>query len=339
MSLDSKNEMILYNGKLFGKQNAFLYIREKASNFGLIFVGLTIFIITLMLSGITFHDLWYPTIINVCFIALYVAVDYYKYVSRHNELWKLKKNIDVTVDSLPEPDSLLEKDYQMLLRELKKQKNEAINVISSSRKDMTEYVTIWTHQVKTPLTALQFMASDIEEPNKSEIMARLFEIEQYGDMMLQYLRLDSQNTDYVLQEYKLKSIVNQAVKYHARSFISKGIAVKIDVAENCSVVTDEKWMVFVLKQLVSNAIKYTEKGCVSVYVKDDKLIIEDTGIGIANEDLPRIFEKGFTGYNGRKDKKATGLGLFLVGTILHRLNHSVTIESEVNEGTRVSIEF
>ena len=109
---------------------------------------------------------------------------------------------------------------------------------------------------------------------------------------------------------------------------------------NYKVLTDEKWLVFVIEQLLSNAIKYTNKGKISIYpLEDKKLVIEDTGIGISKEDIPRIFDKGFTGYNGRTDKKATGLGLYLCKNILDKLSHKISIESEVGVKTKVILDL
>lgn len=252
----------------------------------------------------------------------------------------MKKHIDVTLDNMPKPESLIEGDYQELLTELLFRKNQKINSIKSSKKDILEYITLWTHQIKTPLTALQLLAAEIEEPEKAEVLMYLFEIEQYSDMMLQYIRLEGDSTDYVLKAYQVRSMVNQAVKYFSRIFISNRITVKVEIPEDMKVVTDEKWMVFVLKQLISNALKYTKKGNVTIFMNEKKVLkIEDTGIGITAEDLPRIFERGYTGYNGRKDKKATGLGLFLVKQILQQLNHGIEIISEVNAGTTVMVDL
>ena len=157
-----------------------------------------------------------------------------------------ENSIDVTLDNLPKE----------LLKLLTNEKNEEINNILNSKKETMEYVTLWSHQIKTPITALQLLANDTDEEIRIEILNRLFEIEQYQDMMLQYLRLEGGGNDYVLADYSVKDMVNQAVKYFARIFISKGISVKIQVDESRKVVTDEKWMVFVLKQLISNALKY-----------------------------------------------------------------------------------
>lgn len=154
-------------------------------------------------------------------------------------------------------------------------------------------------------------------------------------MVLSYLRLDGGSNDFVLREYNLEPIVRQAVRKYAPLFIRKKISLELGSLP-CRVLTDEKWLCFVIEQLLSNALKYTSKGKISIYMADETtLVIEDTGIGIAPEDLPRICEKGYTGYNGRTDKKATGIGLYLCKRILTKLSHTLTIRSEVGKGTTV----
>ncbi|PKM71531.1 MAG: hypothetical protein CVU92_08175, partial [Firmicutes bacterium HGW-Firmicutes-17] len=169
----------------------------------------------------------------------------------------------------------------------------------------------------------------------------LFKIEQYVEMVLQYLRLESMSSDLILVEYDLADIVRQAVKKYGIIFINKKIS--LELAElNCRVLTDEKWLVFVLEQIISNALKYTNQGKISIYLDDwseKTLIIEDTGVGIRDEDIARIFDRGFTGYNGRMDKKSTGIGLYLCQQVLNKLSHSITVTSQVGKGTRVSIDL
>lgn len=313
-----------------------LYIKEQRTPFAMAVIWIAIFFIMFLLTDIPSMYVWYPTLICTAFFLVYHAAAFLTFQRKHKALMRVMEHVDVTLENLPEAKTVLETDYQKLLEEMMFRKNDTINEKQNAQKEMTEYVTIWTHQIKTPLTALQLLAAETEEPEKTEIMTRLFEVEQYGDMMLQYLRLEGGGNDYVLKEYSIKSMVNQAVKYFARIFISKGIAIQIDIAEDVMVVTDEKWLVFVLKQLISNALKYTKKGSIIISLDDNQnLVIADTGIGIAAEDLPRIMERGYTGYNGRKDKKATGLGLFLTERILKQLNHSIRITSEVNVGTKV----
>lgn len=316
------------------------YIKEQRRVFGFLAVWAGVFFCCFALTDIHLQSVWYPTLICAAMFLCYSFFDVIRFIRKHRKLNQIQKHIDVTLDNLPETESIIERDYQELLETLQFYKNQKIRSIKESKKDTLEYVTLWTHQIKTPLTALQLLAAEIEEPEKQEILMRLFEIEQYSDMMLQYIRLEGNSTDYVLKSYHVKSMVNQAVRYFSRIFISKGIAVRVEISEDMKVITDEKWMVFVLKQLISNALKYTKRGSITISMDEKKVLkIEDTGIGIAADDLPRIFERGYTGYNGRKDKKATGLGLFLVKQILQKLNHGIEIASEVNAGTKVLVDL
>ena len=143
----------------------------------------------------------------------------------------------------------------------------------------------------------------------------------------------------MIKRYPLDDIVKQAIRKYAKSFIRKKIRLNYKDL-NFNVLTDEKWLVFVVEQLLSNALKYTNEGHISIYLDDhlpNTLVIADTGIGIEQEDLPRVFEKGFTGYIGRTDKKSTGIGLYLCKQILNKLSHTITIESQVGKGTKVKI--
>lgn len=315
------------------------YLKDRKLIFIAILLWIAIFSGVFALCGIEFKYVWYPTVLGCMALVICLVVDFVCYYKKCRSLTMVENSIDVTLDNLPKTSNQIEEMYTELLKLLTNEKNEEINNILNSKKETMEYVTLWSHQIKTPITALQLLANDTDEEIRIEILNRLFEIEQYQDMMLQYLRLEGGGSDYVLADYSVKDMVNQAVKYFARIFISKGISVKIQVDESRKVVTDEKWMVFVLKQLISNALKYTSKGEICISFDNDELLIKDSGIGIAKEDLPRIFDRGYTGYNGRKDKKATGLGLYLTKQILDRLNHKIEIDSQIGVGTRVFIKF
>lgn len=347
------------------------YIRARRNIIAAGTVWILIFFCLFALGHVPVKAVWYPTLLCAVLMLAYVAYDFARFVKSHKQRMEAKKHIEITVDNLPEPENLMEEDYQELLRVMLVRKNDEVNNIRIVRKEAEEYVTMWMHQIKTPLTALQLTAGDCREPERTEMLERIFEIEQYADMMLQFLRLEDAVSDLVLKRYSVRNMVNQTVKYFARIFISKNISVHVDIPAELSVVTDEKWMVFVLKQLVSNALKYTEQGSIRIYVEkaplprerqlppqEDvwakqcigaagkqencryvRLMIEDTGIGIAPDDLPRIFERGYTGYNGRKDKKATGLGLYLTQRIVRLLNHEIYITSKVGQGTRVELDI
>ena len=171
---------------------------------------------------------------------------------------------------------------------------------------------MWTHQIKTPISALRLLLEGSEIPGRAGFLMReeLFKIEQYVDMVLTFQRLESMSSDMVLQEYDLSSLIKQAVKKYSVLFINKGLRLELGEMD-IQILTDQKWFIFCLEQILSNSIKYTPNGGITINAKENMLSIQDTGIGIRPEDLPRIFDKGFTGYNGRMEKKSTGIGLYL----------------------------
>lgn len=203
--------------------------------------------------------------------------------------------------------------------------------------DRRDYYLMWTHQIKTPISALKLLMEKNSGCRDGFLMQEeLFKIEQYAEMVLTFQRLDSMASDLVLQEYELLTLLRQAVRKYSVLFINKGLSVDVPDRE-VRVLTDEKWFSFCLEQLLSNSIKYTEKGGICFLTeeceKEVRLTIEDTGMGIRPEDLPRIFEKGFTGYNGRLDRKSTGIGLYLCRQVFERLGIAVFAESELGKGT------
>ena len=168
-----------------------------------------------------------------------------------------------------------------------------------------------------------------------ELSEELQRIEQYVEMVLCYLRLDSDSTDYLIRRCDLDEIVRQAVRKYSAQFIRKKIRLDYEPLEY-SVLTDEKWLLFVIEQVISNSLKYTRSGTVRIYLDGEDLCIRDTGIGIAQEDLPRVFEKGYTGCNGRTDKKASGIGLYLCRRICAALGHDIIARSD-ETGTEIRI--
>lgn len=202
-----------------------------------------------------------------------------------------------------------------------------------------DFFALWTHQIKTPIAALNVL---LQEPQVEPIACRqeLIKIESYVDMALGYTRYENMSNDLVLEPHNLDEIVKGVVKKYATIFIYKHISVQLENLDY-QILTDEKWFAFVLEQVLSNALKYTSQGTVKITAYEEadglRISVSDTGIGIKAEDLPRVFEKGFTGYNGRMDKKASGLGLYLCKGICDKLGHRIRIDSKVNEGTCVDI--
>ena len=206
--------------------------------------------------------------------------------------------------------------------------------------DLREYYTMWVHQIKTPIAALRLLLQEkASEVDTQEEQDELFRIEQYVEMALQYMRLDSESTDFVIKRVELDEVLKEAIHKYARLFIRKKVKLQYDKV-NVQVLSDKKWLGFVVEQILSNAIKYAKGGCVSIYMQGERtLIIEDNGIGIRAEDLPRVMEKGYTGYNGHNHKHSTGIGLYLCNRIMMKMNHRIRIESEEGKGTRVVLSF
>ena len=289
--------------------------------------------------------MWKLTVAPVLYgtaLGLFAAViiwfrDYMDFCRKHRELSSLVEEIKITDSHFPRADGLIEHDYQAVLRSIYEDRQQITNQMNYQYRDMMEYYTTWVHQIKTPIAAMRLQLQGEDSERSRELLEELQRIEQYVEMVLTYLRLDSGSTDYVLKNYDLDDIVRQAVRKYASQFIRKRIRL-IYGSLSCQVLTDEKWLLFVIEQVLSNALKYTRSGEIEITVEAPKtLCIRDTGIGIAAEDLPRIFEKGFTGYNGRSDKKASGIGLYLCRRICGRLNHKMTVTSEVDVGTEVRI--
>ena len=186
---------------------------------------------------------------------------------------------------------------------------------------------------------MRLILQNNETEEYHELQAQLFKIEQYVEMVMAYLRVGSDSTDFLLKEYELEDMVKQTVRKYAPMFIRKKISVKLGQLKY-KVLTDEKWLCFAIEQILSNAIKYTNKGYILIDTENETtLVISDTGIGISPEDLPRICEKGFTGYNGRTDKRASGIGLYLTKQILTKLGHRISFESQIGKGTKVRIDM
>jgi signal transduction histidine kinase len=214
-----------------------------------------------------------------------------------------------------------------------------MEALESRYDDLVDYYSMWVHQIKTPIAAMSLLLQSEDTPLNKELLEELFRVEQYVEMVLCYLRLDSETTDYVIREYDLEDIVRQAIRKYASQFIRKRI--KLEYEEiSCKVLTDEKWLLTVIEQVLSNSLKYTKSGSITIKLEAPKtLCIRDTGIGISPEDLPRIFDKGFTGYNGRADKKSSGIGLYLCRRITDKMGHKISAASEIGKGTIIRIDL
>lgn len=300
----------------------------------------------LLLNNIPYEEIIYAVCI-MSFIALVADIyGFYLFYRSYKELKNIEKNIEILFGELPSPSGCIEEEYQVLIKKLACYFNKVLNKNINTFKEMEEYYTMWVHQIKTPIAAMKLLLQEKSvEFDVSYEQAQLFRIEQYAEMALQYMRLGSESTDFIIKKVNLHNVVKEAIHKYARMFIQKKI--KLDFKDfDIFVISDEKWLGFVIEQILSNAIKYTNKGSVAINCKEGTslvtLFIEDTGAGINSADLPRICEKGYTGYNGHSSyngKFSTGIGLYMCSKIIKKLSHKMEIESEEGEGTTVKITF
>lgn len=316
-----------------------LYIKQRWRILAASAVIFIIFFVSFMLYHLPVKAVIYPTALCVIFCLIMLITDFFKMKRRHDVLQSIQGITDVATEIFPSPLGICEKDYQKIIRLVCKEHSEYCTDANQRYYDIVDYYTAWAHQIKTPIASMRLHLQNEDSALSRKLVVDLFHIEQYVEMVMMFLKLDSESTDYVFKEYDLDSVIKQAIKKFAGEFIDRRL-ILIYEPVNTTVITDEKWLLFVIEQILSNALKYTFSGSITIKMENEKrLCICDTGIGIAPEDLPRIFEKGYTGYNGRRDKNASGIGLYLCRRILKQLGHTIKAESVVDEGTVIIIDF
>ncbi len=301
---------------------------------------LVIFTLIFALYDLPASVVGYAALLCLALGCVFAGMDFLEFRARHRRLSDLQGSIALTLAGLPQPQDVLQKDYEKLVELLWEDRRVLEARWERETGEIIQYFTLWAHQIKTPIAAMRLILQEEDTPASRELEAQLFLIEQYAQMVLAFLRMGGDSTDYVLREHDLNALVHQVVRKYAPMFIRKKVGLDLRPI-SIQVVTDEKWLCFAVEQLLSNAVKYTPPGgTVSIFTEGaNTLVIQDSGMGIAPEDLPRVFEKGFTGYNGRTDKRASGIGLYLTRQILEKLGHRITLASTLDEGTTVRVWF
>ncbi len=272
----------------------------------------------------------YPLILSTSALIVAGVIDFVFTFNKHRKL--TQNEISATSDPI-------EKDYQEIIRKLKEEEAYSRQKTTSDYNNMVEYYTVWAHQIKTPIASMRLQIQSEDTESARKLMGDLNRIESYVEMVLTFLRLDSDSTDYLIKEYDLDEIIRPAIRKFSREFILKKLKLEYEPIE-FKTITDSKWLSFIIEQVISNAVKYTSEGYVRIYMSEPGILcIEDTGIGISDEDLPRIFENGYTGFNGREDKRASGIGLYLCKRISDNLGHKIYAESKVGEGTKIFLDM
>jgi len=272
----------------------------------------------------------------VCLVAslFFLVWDFWRWRSRCLELSGLGEVLQVDHHQLPPPRSLPEQAWHNIFLAVCDHKQQQLEAAQDLYRQTSEYFTVWGHQIKTPLAALRLQL-------QGEPLEQVQEIEKYVEMLLTYLHLQAKASDYVIRRIELDEVVQQAVRHFAPQFIRRRLRLHYQPF-GVSVISDARWLLFVLEQVLANALKYTpDGGAISITLEEPlTLCVADTGIGIAPEDLARIFDQGYTGQNGRtfnSSQKASGLGLYLCQRVCANLGHRIGALSGPEGGTTIKI--
>lgn len=315
------------------------FLRERRRLMIALLAASGIFGATFALYHLPLEAVAYPTLL--CLLLAFSALlrGYAVWRRRRAALSALQKSPGLRLGELPPPDTQAERDYQGMIAALRAE-NAALEARAEQKyQDTLDYYTVWAHQIKTPIASMQLTLQGEDSPLARRVGGDLGRVTRYVDMAMAFLRLDAPTMDYVLRAHDLDDIICPAVRKFAGEFIARRLRLTYEPIHE-TVVTDEKWLAFVLEQLLSNALKYTRAGGISIYMEAPKtLCVADTGIGIAPGDLPRIFEKGYTGANGRLGSHASGLGLYLCRRVCDALRIALTAQSRLDEGTVMRLDL
>ena len=318
-----------------------------------------IHLLYMYLIGARKQDLVYAAVLDAILLLITVLVGFFRYSSKVKALSDALKRPVEEQAQLPEATDDVEILYHRLLENQSIARSESESSAAIRQSQMRDYYSMWVHQIKTPISAMKLLLEAEREElgqlvcddeqsqyllsdNMDSFEDELFRIEEYVSMALQYQRVSSTENDFVLEKVSVDGVIRDTIKKYAKIMIRRHIGINYS-GTGQEVYTDGKWLAFMLEQILSNAIKYTPHGVVTIETAEEKdrffITIKDTGIGIKAEDLPRVFEKGYTGYNGHADKKATGIGLYLCRQMADKLGHTIRMESEIGKGTKVWIGF
>lgn len=308
------------------------YLKKIWKTAALFLASIGIMAMVLWLYNCPDEPVLYGSLLCMALFAGAFVYGYFRFRSKAQVLSQIAKSIPLDLEKLPLPQDNNEAALQQMIHELNRMRMEAEEARMTSYREMADYYTMWVHQIKTPIAALRLLLGEQPQENKTAL-AEVFRVEEYVEMVLGYLRSE----DMKFSECDLDKIIREQIHKYASVFIGKKLQLDYERTQE-KVLTDPKWLGFVIGQCISNALKYTKTGEIRIYLSESRphtLVIEDTGAGISAEDLPRIFEKGFTGYNGRTETRSSGIGLYLSRKIMKRLDHGISVESEPGKGTRV----
>ncbi len=296
---------------------------------------------------ITLDNIIYLNSISLVMFIIYLSINYFFKRKYYLSIIDVIDQQENAIINLPEPQNYEQKLYNHLLKNLHEEQNIKTEKLLQEKRDNGDYITSWVHQIKTPIAVSRLIMENSSKNPMTEALNSLEDeldkIDDYVEQALYHSRIDSFSKDYFITEINGERIVKDLIKKHAKTFISKKMKLNIENL-NLEISSDKKWLSFIMEQILSNSLKYTNKqGIINIYgeknEKESTITIEDNGIGIKVEDVERVFHKGFTGSNGRDNYKSTGMGLYLAKELARKLGHELTIESSYEKYTKVTIHF
>lgn len=323
---------------MWNKKLLYEYLKmKKTSIIGILGVYAVLFVFA-YLYRIPIEVILYPFILTIVFVLIVLLFDYIKYKEKVNKIIQICNDISSCYSVKINDKNIFDEYYLDIINELLKENRKQVSQFQKKVSDINDYFSIWVHQIKTPIASMK-LKIDNEQIDSLQLASDLNRIDHYVDLVLSFLKFDEEKIDLYFRKTDVDRIMRESLKKFSNDFIIKKIRLDYKLSKR-EVLTDEKWLSFVFDQLLSNALKYTDKGTISIYYDEDScLCIKDSGIGIALADMERLFEKGFTGYNGRQYKKASGIGLYMCKRMCDKLNIAISIESVVNEYTLVKLKF
>lgn len=288
------------------------YLKSEYKIISAINIFLVIFLMLFIFTNLDMHIYVLGLEIIFFMLLIYLVVGFF--------LYKKELNLKEKYEILSDENKSLRKDY-----------------IDKNR-DLEEYFLMWAHQIKTPITVINLILNNGNDTNYKKLREEIFYVEEYTNMAMNYLKIIDRNVDMDIDKVDLDQLIKSLIKKYSMIFISKNISISYDVV-NKKVVTDGKLLSILIEQILGNALKYTEEGTIYICFADNILTIKDTGIGIRSEDIKKIFDRGYSGFNGRVNQKSSGLGLYMVKKISEIINVKVNVKSKLGEGSEFSISF
>lgn len=326
------------------------YIKDHAAVLLIHTAGILFLSVYLLLMGNSRTTVFLIVVVWTGSVVLFFAVDFYRRRKYFREMYTLLEELDkrYLISEVMEPSERLEdRMYREILRKSNKSVIEKINKLEDGQRNYREYIEAWIHETKLPLTASMLICENNKSEECRRIQTELLKIEKQIEQVLFYARMEYTSQDYLIHRVDLRDMVLTAITANKPYFIQCGMQISLELPEETPILisTDEKWVIFMLDQVFSNCIKYrrSDGPSICIYARKGKnqysLIVEDNGMGIAPEETGRIFDKGFTGKNGRKGKKSTGIGLYLCKGLCERLGIGISCESEEGVYTRIIFTF